>query len=70
MLSSHAVVKKTHNEVGREGFLPSYRRAASMPYPFGLIPTKPAVLSPANDSKTTLLRNISDPFPRKRGKVL
>ncbi|MFI3223188.1 MAG: hypothetical protein QX191_09150, partial [Methylococcaceae bacterium] len=31
--------------VGREGFLPSYRLAASMPRPFGLIPTKPAVLS-------------------------
>jgi hypothetical protein len=36
--------------VGREGFLPSYRRAASMPRPFGLIPTKPAVLSAANES--------------------
>jgi hypothetical protein len=44
---------------GREGFLPSYRRAASMPRPFGLIPTKPAVLGAANESKTTLLRNIS-----------
>jgi hypothetical protein len=45
--------------VGREGFLPSYRRAASMPRPFGLIPTKPAVLGAANESKTTLLRNVS-----------
>jgi hypothetical protein len=45
--------------VGREGILPSYRRAASMPRPFGLIPTKPAVLSAANESKTTLLRNVS-----------
>ena len=44
---------------GREGFLPSYRRTASMPRPFGLIPTKPVVLSAANESKTTLLRNIS-----------
>ncbi len=44
--------------VGREGFLPSYRRAASMPRPFGLIPTKPAVLSAANESKTTLLRKL------------
>jgi len=45
--------------VGREGVLPSYRRAASMPGPFGLIPTKPAVLSAANESKATLLRNVS-----------
>ena len=45
--------------VGREGFLPSCRRAASMPRPFGLIPTKPAVLVAANESKTSLLRNIS-----------
>ncbi len=45
--------------VGREGFLSSYRRAASMPRPFGRIPTKPAVLSAANESKTMLLRNIS-----------
>jgi len=30
-----------------------------MPRPFGLIPTKPAVLSAASESKTTLLRNIS-----------
>jgi hypothetical protein len=45
--------------VGREVFLPSYRRAASMPRPFGLIPTKPAVLSAVNESKTTLLRNVS-----------
>ena len=37
--------------VGREGFLPSYRRAASMPRPFGLIPTKPVVLGAANESK-------------------
>jgi hypothetical protein len=44
---------------GREGFLPSYRRAASMPRPFGLIPTKPAVLSAANESKMTSLRKIS-----------
>ena len=44
---------------GREGFLPSYRRTASMPCPYGLIPKKPAVLSAANESKTTLLRNIS-----------
>ena len=51
-------------------FLRSCRRAASMPRPFGLFPTKPAVLSAANESKTSLLRNISDPFPRKRGKVL
>jgi hypothetical protein len=35
--------------IGREGVLPSYRRAASMPRPFGLIPTKPAVLSAANE---------------------
>jgi len=46
--------------VGREGVLPSYRRAASMPRPFGLIPTKSAVLGAANESKTTLLRNISE----------
>jgi len=45
--------------VGREGFLPSYRRAASMPRPFGPIPTKPAVLGAANESKTTTLSNIS-----------
>jgi hypothetical protein len=45
--------------VGREGFLPSYRRAASMSRPFGLIPTKPAVLSAANETKTKLLRNVS-----------
>ena len=45
--------------VGREGFLPSYRLGASMSRPFGLIPTKPAVLSATNESKTTLLRNIS-----------
>ncbi|MFI3222386.1 MAG: hypothetical protein QX191_05045, partial [Methylococcaceae bacterium] len=45
--------------VGREGVLPSYRRAASMPRPFGLIPTKPAVLGAANESKTLLLLNIS-----------
>jgi hypothetical protein len=43
---------------GREGFLPSYRRAASMPRPFGLILTKPAVLGATYESKTTLLRNI------------
>ena len=42
---------------GREGVLPSYRRAASMPHPFGLVPTKPAVLSAANESKT--MRNVS-----------
>ena len=40
---------------GREGFLPSYRRAASMARPFGLIPTKPAVLGAANESNTPLL---------------
>jgi hypothetical protein len=34
--------------VDREGFLP-----------FGLIPTKPAVLVAANEIKSTLLRNIS-----------
>jgi hypothetical protein len=45
--------------VDREGFLPSYRRAASMPRPFGLIPTKPAVLVAANESKSTLLCNMS-----------
>ena len=45
--------------VGREGFLPSYRRAASMPRPFGLIPTKPAVLGAANESIAILLRNVS-----------
>ncbi|MCX7082297.1 MAG: hypothetical protein NT008_02940, partial [Methylococcales bacterium] len=39
--------------VGREGFLPSYRRAASMPRPFGLIPTKPVVLGAANENKKT-----------------
>jgi len=39
--------------VGREGVLPSYRRAASMPRPFGLIPTKPAVLGAANETKAT-----------------
>ena len=39
--------------VGREGFLPSYRRAASIPRPFGLIPTKPAVLGAANETKAT-----------------
>jgi hypothetical protein len=44
--------------VGREGVLPAYRRAASMPHPFGLIPTKPAVLSAANETKATLLRNV------------
>ena len=43
---------------GREGFLPSYRRAASMPRPFGLIPTKPAMLGAANENNTSLLRNI------------
>ena len=43
----------------REGILPSYRRAAFMPRPFGLIPTKSAVLSAANESKATLLRNVS-----------
>ena len=37
--------------VGREGFLPSYRRTASMPGPFVLIPTKPAVLGAANEWK-------------------
>jgi hypothetical protein len=60
MLRSHlAVYKKTNNEVGREGFLPSYRRTASMPRPFGLIPTKPAVLVATNETKAMLLRNIS-----------
>jgi hypothetical protein len=44
---------------GREGFLPTYRRVASMPRPFGLIPTKPAVLSAVNESKETFLRNVS-----------
>ncbi|MFI3221735.1 MAG: hypothetical protein QX191_01740, partial [Methylococcaceae bacterium] len=44
--------------VGREGFLPSYRLAASMPRPFGLFPTKPAVLGAANEIKATMLRNI------------
>ena len=44
--------------IGREGFMPSYRRAASMPRPFGLIPPKPAVLGAANESKASLLRNI------------
>ncbi|MFI3222181.1 MAG: hypothetical protein QX191_04000 [Methylococcaceae bacterium] len=29
-----------------------------MPRPFGLIPTKPAVLSAANENKTTLQRHI------------
>jgi hypothetical protein len=45
--------------VGREGFLPSYRRTASMPRPFGLIPTKPVVLVAANETKATLLRNVN-----------
>jgi hypothetical protein len=38
--------------------LPSYRRTASMPRPFGLIPTKPAVLSAANENKTMLHSHI------------
>jgi len=41
------------------GFLPIYLRAASLPHPFGLIPTNAAVLDAANGIKTTLLRNIS-----------
>jgi len=45
--------------IGREVVLPSYRRAASMPRPFGLIPTKPAVLGATNETKATLLRNIN-----------
>jgi len=44
--------------VGREGVLPSYRRAAFMPRPFGLIPTKPVVLGAANETKATLLRKF------------
>jgi hypothetical protein len=46
------------SRVGREGFLPSYRRTASMPCPFGLFPTKPAVLGAANENKQTPLRDI------------
>jgi len=30
-----------------------------MPRPFGLIPTKPAVLGAANERKATLLRKVS-----------
>ena len=45
---------------GRQsGLLPTCRRAASLPRPFGLIPTKPAVLGAANGGKATLLRNVS-----------
>jgi len=44
--------------VGREGIQPSYRRAASLPRPFGLIPTKPAVLGAANENVTTLQHYI------------
>ncbi|ASF46757.1 hypothetical protein [Methylovulum psychrotolerans] len=37
---------------GRQrGLLPSCRRAASLPRPFGLIPTKPAMLGAANGIK-------------------
>jgi hypothetical protein len=37
---------------GRQrGLLPSCRRAASLPRPFGLIPTKPAMLGAANGKK-------------------
>jgi hypothetical protein len=46
--------------VGREGFLPSYRRAASMPRPFGLIPTKPAVLGAANEREAMLLSKVNN----------
>jgi hypothetical protein len=38
--------------------LPSYRRTASMPRPFGLVPTKPAALGAANETKVPLLRNV------------
>ena len=31
-----------------------------MPRPYGLIPTKPAVLGAANETKTTLMRNMSE----------
>jgi hypothetical protein len=33
------------------GFLPIYRRAASMPHPFGLFPTNTPVLDAANGRK-------------------
>jgi len=45
--------------VGKAGFLPACRRAASLPHPFGLFPTKPAVLGAANGIKNSLLRNVS-----------
>ncbi|WP_156829895.1 hypothetical protein [Methylovulum miyakonense] len=43
---------------GKRGFLPLCRRAASMPHPFGLVPTNTAVLDAANGIKTTLLHNV------------
>jgi len=45
--------------IGRRGFLPLCRCAASLPRPCGLIPTKSAVLSAADGNKKTLLRNVS-----------
>jgi len=35
------------------------RGAASLPHPFGLVPTNTAVLDAANGIKITLLRNVS-----------
>ncbi|WP_269634436.1 hypothetical protein [Methylovulum miyakonense] len=40
------------------GFLPICLRAASLPHPFGLVPTNTAVLDAANGIQTTLLRNV------------
>ena len=38
--------------------LPSYRRTASMPRPFGLIPTKSAVFGAANEGKTIYFKRV------------